>query len=93
MKIVNVHDAKTHLSRLLEEVESGEAVIIARHGTPIARLVPVHAEMRAPGVLKGKLRIGKDFDAPLPQEFLVAFDGRDGDARGGSTSKKPDPSP
>jgi len=44
MKIVNVHEAKTHLSRLLEEVESGEAVIIARHGTPIARLVPVHAE-------------------------------------------------
>ncbi len=74
---MNVHEAKTHLSRLLEEVESGEAVIIARHGTPIARLVPVHAEVRAPGALKGKLHISRDFDAPLPEEVLARFEGRD----------------
>jgi len=86
---VNVHEAKTHLSRLLEEVESGEAVIIARHGTPIARLVPVHAELRAPGALKGKLRIGRDFDAPLPEEFLARLEGREGDGEPGSTADAP----
>jgi len=85
MKIVNVHEAKTHLSRLLEQVRSGEAVIIARHGTPIARLVPLHAAVRAPGALKGQLRIGEDFDAPLPAAILTALEGRDVDADPGDS--------
>lgn len=79
MQIVSVHEAKTHLSRLLEAVASGEAVIIARHGKPVARLVPVHADLREPGALQGKLRIGDDFDEPLPPEILEAFEGRGGE--------------
>jgi len=76
MQIVSVHEAKTHLSRLLEAVVSGEAVIIARHGHPVARLVPVVADVREPGALKGRLKIGADFDDPLPEEILAAFEGR-----------------
>ena len=75
MKSVNIHEAKTHLSRLLELVELGEPVVIARNGRPIARIVPYKAETRRPGRLKGKLRIGDDFDAPLPQEVVAAFRG------------------
>lgn len=75
MRSVNIHEAKTHLSRLLELVELGEAIVIARNGKPIARIVPFRAERRAPGRLKGKIRIGADFDAPLPDELAAAFDG------------------
>ena len=77
MKIVSVHEAKTHLSRLLEAVTSGEAVLIARHGRPVARLVPVHADVRTPGALAGKVKIGADFDDPLPDEVLARFEGED----------------
>ena len=75
MKSVNIHEAKTHLSRLLELVELGEPVVIARNGRPIARIVPYKAETRRPGRLKGKIRIGDDFDAPLPEEVAAAFRG------------------
>jgi prevent-host-death family protein len=75
MKIVKVHEAKTHLSRLLEQVEAGETVIIARHGKPVARLVPMRADLRKPGALAGKVRISDDFDDPLPEEVLAAFSG------------------
>ncbi len=75
MKSVNVHEAKTHLSRLLELVELGEPIVIARNGKPIARLVPFRAASRKPGRLKGKIRIGADFDAPLPEELAAAFRG------------------
>lgn len=78
MKSVNIHEAKTHLSRLLELVERGEAVVIARNGRPIARIVPFKAESRKPGRLKGKIRIGADFDAPLPETLLAAFNGESG---------------
>jgi prevent-host-death family protein len=73
-KSVNVHDAKTHLSRLLERVEAGEEITLARAGRPVARLVPYRAlhEPRTPGLLKGKIWISDDFDAPLP-EFEEAF--------------------
>lgn len=73
MERVNVHEAKTHLSRLLERVEAGEEVVIARSGQPIARLVPVgpkHAKV--PGRLKGAIKVGRDFDAPLPEEIWVS---------------------
>ncbi len=63
-----MHEAKTHLSRLLERVEAGEEVVIARAGNPIARLVPVAPKRaKVPGRLKGAIRIGRDFDAPLPE--------------------------
>ena len=75
MKVVNVHEAKTHLSRLLERVEAGEEIVIARNGKPVARLVPVSTEPRRPGRLKGRLRIGADFDAPLPEGIAAAFRG------------------
>jgi prevent-host-death family protein len=76
MRTVNVHEAKTHLSRLLESVEEGEEVIIARAGKPIAKLVPLRTtKTRRPGGLKGKLRIGKDFDEPLPDDIAASFRG------------------
>lgn len=73
---VNIHEAKTHLSRLLERVEQGEEIVIARAGRPIARLVP-HAgarEPRKPGGWKGQVRIAEDFDE-LPEEIAAAFRG------------------
>jgi prevent-host-death family protein len=75
MGVFNVHDAKTHLSRLLEQVARGEEVIIAKSGRPVAKLVPVAAEPRRPGRLKGRIRLGPDFDEPLPEEVLAAFRG------------------
>lgn len=75
MKQVNIHAAKTHLSRLLDEVAAGEEVVIARSGRPVARLVPIvlPAAGRRPGSLKGRIRIGRDFDAPLPAGLSDAF--------------------
>ena len=75
MKTVNIHEAKTHLSRLIEEVSAGEEVIIARNGKPVARLLPVirRSRPRRPGQWRGKVRIGADFDAPLPPAVLRAF--------------------
>lgn len=75
MKTVNIHEAKTHLSRLIEEVAAGDEVIIARNGTPVARLLPIAARShpRQPGQWRGRVRIGADFDAPLPAEVAAAF--------------------
>ena len=70
---MNVHQAKTQLSRLLEAVEAGEEVVIARAGKPVARLVPVHPQERTPGRLKGRIAISDDFDAPLPGGLGQAF--------------------
>ena len=70
---VTVHQAKTHLSRLLERVEAGEEVVIARGRTPIARLVPVRRTSRGGrrfGALRGKVRVGKEFFQPLPEDEL-----------------------
>jgi prevent-host-death family protein len=75
MEVFNVHDAKTHLSRLLERVAKGEEIIIAKSGRPVAKLVRVAVEPRRPGRLKGRIRIGSDFDDPLPEEVLAAFRG------------------
>lgn len=67
---VNVHEAKTHLSKLLKRVMNGERIIIAKAGKPVALLLPVEAapEPRLPGNDAGKVVIGPDFDAPL-EEF------------------------
>ena len=77
MFVVNVHQAKTQLSRLLARVEAGEDVIIARRGEPVARLVgckPRHK--RQADVLKGKVIIPDNFFDPLPEEELTAWEGR-----------------
>ena len=78
MRSVNIHEAKTHLSRLLELVELGEPIVIARNGKPIARIVPFRPEAREPGRLKGRIRIGDDFEDPLPEEIAAAFRGEAG---------------
>ena len=75
MEQVNVHQAKTHLSRLLERVAEGEEIVIAKSGRPMAMLVPMPSEPRRPGRLKGKIRMDEDFDAPLPEEIAAAFRG------------------
>ena len=76
-QIVNVHDAKTHLSRLLTQVEAGEEVIIARNGKPVAQLVRCQPMVRRqPDVLKGKIVIPDSFFDPLPEEELYFWEGR-----------------
>lgn len=77
MRTVNVHEAKTHLSRLLEAVEAGEEVLIARAGRPVARLGPLAAvaQPRRLGMLAGRFEVPDDWDAPLPAEVLDAFGG------------------
>jgi prevent-host-death family protein len=75
MEIFNVHEAKTHLSRLLDRVAEGEEIVIAKSGKPVAKLVRLPAEPRQPGRLKGRIHIGPDFDDPLPEEILSAFRG------------------
>ena len=79
MTTVNVHQAKTHLSRLLAKEARGDEVIIARGGKPVARLVPIQKAKRIDqllGIDKGRLWIAKDFDDPLPEEVLAAFEGQ-----------------
>lgn len=77
MRQVNIHEAKTHLSQLVEDAARGNEIIIAKAGRPVARLVAVHDDMtpRPRGLLKGKIWMADDFDAPLPQEILQSFDG------------------
>lgn len=74
--VVNVHDAKTNFSRLLEQAHAGQEIILAKAGKPYARLLPLatEAEPRRPGRLAG--RIGNDFFDPLPEEELSAWAGR-----------------
>ena len=74
-RTVNVHEAKTHLSRLLEAVERGEDVVIARSGKPVARLVPARTrEARSPGSWRGRVVVAGDFDE-TPEEVVAAFHG------------------
>ena len=76
MGTVNTHEAKTNLSRLIDEVQKGAEVVIARANRPVARLVPIREKPspRRPGYLKGKVRVAADFDAPLPPDVLHAFE-------------------
>jgi len=76
LKPVNVHDAKTHLSRLLDRVAKGEEIVIAKAGRPVARLVPHRgaAGPRTPGGWEGRVRIAADFDE-LPPKVAAAFRG------------------
>lgn len=74
--LVNTHDAKTHLSKLLERVVAGEEIIIAKAGRPVARLVPYRhtAAPRQPGAWRGKVWIADDFDE-TPTDVVDAFEG------------------
>ena len=75
---VNIHEAKTHLSRLLQRVAAGEEVTIARAGIPVARLVaiePAKDGVRPLGFARGEVWVADDFDAPLPDEILKEFYG------------------
>jgi prevent-host-death family protein len=74
---INLYDAKTQLSQLVDRAAAGEEIVIAKAGRPMARLVPLkgRATSREPGALKGKIKIAPDFDAPLPDELARAFRG------------------
>ena len=76
--IVNIHEAKTHLSRLLEQVAGGAEIIIAKAGKPLAKLIPASTPIKKKklGLLKGKLQVPDEFNAPLADETLAAFEGR-----------------
>ena len=76
---VNLYEAKTHLSELVERAAAGEEIIVAKAGTPRARLVPPQdaTRPRAPGGWEGNVWASDDFDAPLPAETLGAFVGDD----------------
>jgi len=75
VKIVNVHEAKTHLSKLLKQVEGGEEVVIANAGRPIARMIPFvdAGEKRKLGFARGTFVLPEDFNDPLPDEILEDF--------------------
>lgn len=74
---LNLYDAKTRLSELVEAASQGETVIIAKAGRPLAKLGPVETPRRPVrlGLMKGAIRIGRDFDAPLPESVLREFEG------------------
>lgn len=78
MQSINIHEAKTHFSKLVESVIGGEEIIIAKAGKPAARLVPIDNGKRQGvrfGLMKGEIVIADDFDAPLPDDLLRAFEG------------------
>lgn len=72
---VNVHEAKTQFSRLLQRVAAGEEITIAKAGVPVARLVPIEprSKKRKLGIDRGRIWIADDFDAPLPDDILAGF--------------------
>lgn len=76
--IINIHEAKTHLSRIVDDVAAGAEVIIAKAGKPMARLSPITAAVRPKklGLLKGKIEVPDDFNAPLGDDEIAAFEGR-----------------
>jgi prevent-host-death family protein len=77
---VNIHDAKTHFSRLVERAERGEEIVIARNGKPVARIVPLSHMPRQFGRMAGKIWIADDFNDPLPPDLQALFEGEDEDA-------------
>ena len=78
MEIINIHEAKTNLSRIVETVFQGSEVILAKAGKPMAKIVPLQAKKGKIkfGVLKGKIRVADDFNAPLPANVLALFEGK-----------------
>lgn len=75
MHTVNMHEAKTHFSKLVDSVLHGNEIVIAMAGKPVAKLGPISKKpLRRFGVLKGKIKIAKDFDAPLSEDILAEFE-------------------
>ncbi len=80
MRTVNIHEAKTHLSRYVEEAAAGEEIIIAKAGKPVARLVPLASEKLEPrklGIARGQFNIPDDFDQMYAEEIRKMFEGED----------------
>ena len=86
---VNIHQAKTHFSRLLQRVALGEEITIARDGVPVARLVAVEPRRmpRPIGMDRGRLKVPEDFNDPLPDDLLALFEGREPQPMSGSGKK------
>lgn len=78
MPTVSIRQAKKHLCQLVDLAAGGEEIIIAKAGKPVARLVPyvIKGAVRRPGTMRGKIRIKKNFDAPLPKTLLDSFEGK-----------------
>jgi prevent-host-death family protein len=78
LKQINIYEAKTHLSSLVDRASKGETIVIAKSGTPLAKLVPLEPPKKKFkfGLMKGEITIGPDFDDPLPKEILDAFEGK-----------------
>lgn len=80
MQIINIHAAKTQLSRLVDAAADGQEIVIARAGRPVAKLVPLTDQAVAPrrvlGALADRFSVPDDFDAPLPDAVLHSFEGR-----------------
>ncbi len=75
-KVLNLYEAKSKLSSLVEEAAAGTEIVIAKAGVPRARLMPLRTRVRRPGGSKGRIRIATDFDDPLPPKILAAFTGK-----------------
>lgn len=78
MKQINIYEAKTQLSQLVDEAHQGETIVIAKSGTPMAKLGPLSAGKRGRirfGLMKGEIKIAKDFNAPLPEDLVSGFEG------------------
>lgn len=78
MPTVNIYEAKTRLSQLVDQAAGGEDVVLCRNGKPLVRITRLAEPMRRVkfGVLKGKVKVARDFDAPLPDDVLAGFEGR-----------------
>lgn len=78
MESVNIYDAKTRLSQLVDKAAAGEDVVVSRNGKPLVRITRLEVPKRRIkfGLLKGKLTVPADFDAPLPEDVVAGFEGR-----------------
>ncbi len=81
-RVLNLYEARSQLSSLVEEAAAGREIIIAKAGVPRARLVPLEARAPSAGRSKGRIWIARDFDAPLPDDIVDAFEGKGGPRRG-----------
>ncbi|MCK4278715.1 MAG: type II toxin-antitoxin system Phd/YefM family antitoxin [Desulfurellaceae bacterium] len=76
MKIFNIHEAKAHFSKIITQVKTGEEIIIAKAGKPVAKLIPIREKpkSRIPGTAKGKITLTEGFESPLPEEVVQEFE-------------------
>jgi prevent-host-death family protein len=89
MRVLNLYEAKTRLSALVEEAAAGGEIVIAKAGVPRARLVPVGSRTpRRPGGSNGRVWISRDFDGPLPEDLLEQFEGKSDSPDGGGIKRR-----